>query len=250
MEKNGIKVKCGIKDLGVDILSWNEDSQMITYKVTGTPICQFDQHSRARVGIKFKDYKVADKADYVVYTQVYELMEKNEEFANKVFKTLNKLESYRKIEEASTLPANPTLYNLMSRECSYIVEQNMGSLRGQMMRRLKFCEEEFIVGLHWLLRDKMINMGIEAANSFVPGCDLIKKCDYAASDYLSNAFGCLFAGCGRFPSHTDFASFNQSCTTSELIKEQLGIDCTRSSYEIENDLRLKIPYLKKYKGNY
>jgi len=231
MERYGIEIKYGISDLKVDIISWNEDSQMIAYKVSGTPICQFDQHSRARVGIKFKDYKVSDKPNYVIYTQVYELMEKNEDFKDKVFKTLNKLEQYRKIETNSTFPSNPTLYNLMSRECSYIVEQNISSLRGQMMRRLKFCEEEFIVGLHWLLRDKMIKRGIEVANSFTPGCDLIKKCDYAAADYLSNAFGCLFAGCGRFPSNTDFASFNQSCTTPELIKEQLGIDCTKSSYE-------------------
>jgi hypothetical protein len=239
MEKLGIKIQYGIKKLNVDILSYNEDSQMISYKVSGTPICQFDQHSRARVGIKFKDYKVSEDPVYVVYTQIYELMKKNEKFANKVFSTLSTLENYRKIETESTSISNPTLYNLMSRECSYIVEQSMTSLRGQMMRRLKFCEEEFIVGLHWLLKDKMINMGIESAKSFVPGCDLIKKCDYAAADYLSNAFGCLFAGCGRFPSHTDFASFNQSCTTPELIKEQLGIDCVRSSYEIENNLRLE-----------
>ena len=82
-------------------------------------------------------------------------------------------------------------------------------------------------------------MGIENAKGFRPGCDLIKKCDYAAADYLSNAFGCLFAGCGRFPSKTDFASFNQSCTTPELIKEQLGITCVRSSYEIEQNIRTK-----------
>ena len=232
MKRNNIEIKYGVKSLDLDIISWNEDSQTIKYKVSGLPICQFDQHSRARVGVKFKDYQVNDKPVYVFYTQVYDLMKSDNSFADRVFEVLSKLEKYR-VEEID----NKELFNLMSRECSYIVEQNLGSLRGQMSRRLKFCEEEFIVGLHWLLREKMIDRGIEVAKSFVPGCDMIGECDYSSADYLSNAFGCLFAGCGRFPSHTDFASFNQSCTTPELIKEQLGIDCIRSSYEIEHNLR-------------
>ena len=74
----------GIECLDVEILSWNEDSQMITYKITGTPVCQYDQHSRARVGIKFKDYKVSEEPNYVVYTQVWETMEKDPEFKKEV----------------------------------------------------------------------------------------------------------------------------------------------------------------------
>lgn len=234
MKINNIEIKCGVKGLEVDIMNWHEASGMITYRVKGTPICQYDQHSRARVGIKFKQYEVNPNPAYVVYTQVYELMKKNSDFRDKTIKTLSELEKHR-VSEGE----NPELFNLMSRECTYVVEQNINSLRGQMSRRLKFCEEEFIVGLHWLLREKMIDMGINAAKSFRPGCDQIGKCDYAAADYLSNAFGCLFAGCGRFPSKTDFASFNQSCTTPEVMKDQLGISCVRSSHEIENKLRIK-----------
>ena len=102
-----------------------------------------------------------------------------------------------------------------------------------MARRLQFCEEEFIVGLHWLLRQKMLEAGIEMAYGFKPMCDVTKKCEYAKADYLSNAFGCLFAGCGRWKSHTEFASFNQSCTTPELVKEQTGVTCTKSEYELQ-----------------
>lgn len=231
--QNDVEVSYGVAPLDVEILSWNPDSKMIKYKVSGTPICQYDQHSRARVGVKFSEYKVSEKPKYVVYTQIWNLMQKDVKFENRILDAFEELEEIR--SEADVI--EPQAYNLMSRECSYVVEQSLSSLRGQMMRRLKFCEEEFIVGLHWLLRDKMINMGIKEAESFRPGCDLIGKCDYSSADYLSNAFGCLFAGCGRFPSHTDFASFNQSCTTPELIKEQLGIDCIRSSYEIEKGLR-------------
>ena len=230
---NKIKVKKGIECLDVEILSWNEDSGMISYKVTGTPVCQYDQHSRARVGIKFKDYKVSDEPNYVVYTQVWDTMEKDPEFKQEVMETLQELEELRDDNQDIDAQVEPSSLNLMSRECSYVVEQNIGSLRGQMARRLQFCEEEFIVGLHWLLRKKMIDMGISLAEGFKPMCDVTKKCEYAKADYLSNAFGCLFAGCGRWKSHTEFASFNQSCTTPELVKEQTGVTCTKSEYELK-----------------
>ena len=146
-----VKIKKGIECLDVEILSWNEDSQMITYKITGTPVCQYDQHSRARVGIKFKDYKVSEEPNYVVYTQVWETMEKDPEFKKEVIETLEQLEDVRDERELNMFSGiEMSAFNLMSRECSYVVEQNIGSLRGQMTRRLQFCEEEFIVGLHWL----------------------------------------------------------------------------------------------------
>ena len=229
---NKVIVKKGIECLDVEILSWNEDSGMISYKITGTPICQYDQHSRARVGIKFKDYTVSPDPNYVVYTQVWDTMEKDPEFKKEVMETLQELEDLRDANEDADIQVEPSSLNLMSRECSYVVEQSIGSLRGQMARRLMFCEEEFIVGLHWLLRKKMIDMGINLAEGFEPMCDVTKKCEYAKADYLSNAFGCLFAGCGRWKSHTEFASFNQSCTTPELVKEQTGVTCTKSEYEL------------------
>ena len=228
--QNNIKIKKGIEGLDVEILSWNPDSQMIKYKVTGTPICQFDQHSRARVGIKFLDYIVSKEPNYVVYTQVWDTMEKDKEFKKEVYEALSELEDIRDAKHPNEELSG---FNLMSRECSYIVEQNLGSLRGQMARRLQFCEEEFIVGLHWLLRQKMIDAGIEIANQFRPTCDVTKNCEYAKADYLSNAFGCLFAGCGRWPSHAEYASFNQSCTTPELVKEQTGVTCTKSEHELQ-----------------
>lgn len=40
-------------------------------------------------------------------------------------------------------------------------------------------------------------------------------------------FGCLFAGCKRWPDNTEFASFNFSCSTQESIEEELGIKICR-----------------------
>lgn len=224
LTNNNIIIFKGISDLQVDILE--HDSNSITYLVAGTPICQFDQHSRARVGVKFFNYKVSYDPNYVFYTHVYNMLEKDEEFRNKTFETLEKLEKIRRNEMQV-----PTTYNLMTRSCSYMVKQDFNSLRGQMARRLKLCEEEFIVGVHWLLRDKMINEGIEIAKEFLPGCDKLEYCDYSSADYLSNMFGCLFKGCGRWPDKSSFASFNESCTTNELLEEQLGIQIQKSKYE-------------------
>jgi len=217
----------GISELEIIIHEWNGNT--ITYKVSNVPICEYDQHSRARVGVKFFNYKVSDQPHYVFYTHVYNMLEKDEEFKNKTFETLEKLEEVRKKEIEV-----PTTYNLMARSCSYWVKQDMNSLKGQMARRLKLCEEEFIVGTHFLLKQKMIDHGIKEAEEFLPGCDKLQYCDYSSADYLSNMFGCLFKGCGRWPDKSEYASFNESCTTNKLLEEQLEIKIQRSKYEIEN----------------
>lgn len=217
----------GIQDLEVEILEFDNNS--ITYFVNNAPICEFDQHSRARVGVKFFNYKVSQDPIYVFYTHVYDMLEKDEEFKHKTFDILEKLEKIRNEEKEI-----PTTYNLMTRACSYMVKQDFNSLRGQMSRRLKLCEEEFIVGVHWLLRDKMIKEGIEIAKEFLPACDKLGYCDYSSADYLSNMFGCLFKGCGRWPDKSSFASFNESCTTNELLESQLGIEIQKSKHELEN----------------
>jgi len=150
----------------------------------------------------------------------------DESFRNNVFNTLEELEVIRRKEKEI-----PTTYNLMTRACTYWVKQDINSLKGQMNRRLKLCEEEFIVGVHWLLRDKMIKMGIEEAKEFLPGCDRLGYCDYSSADYLSNMFGCLFSGCGRWPDKAQYASFNESCTTNSLLETQLKIKIQRSEHE-------------------
>lgn len=225
----GVTLFKGVQDLEVEILDFNENQ--IKYSVKNTPVCQFDQHSRARIGVTFSDYKVSNKPEYVLYSNLYDKLESDENMLNTFVDTALKLEKARKIANIQDD------YNLMTRNCSYTVTQDYGSLAGQMSRRLKLCEEEFIVGLHWLLRDKMIKLGIKKAKNFKPGCDVIGKCDYASADYLSNAFGCLFAGCNRWPSHAEYASFNQSCTTPKMIEEQLGVEMFKSEHEIKNNVR-------------
>jgi len=225
---SNITILRGCVNLIVDIA--HVDKSGVEYTVSNLPICCFDQHSRARMGVEFYDYKVTDYPKYVFYTHVYDMMFKDINFANHIFSTLEKLETIR--EKASFKDT----YNLMSRMCSYRVKQTWESLKGQMSRRLKFCEEEFIVGLHFKLRDILVKEGWEEAEDFKPFCDVIKKCDYSQADYLSNMFGCLFASCGRWPAESDYASFNESCSNVVEIEKQLNIRIEKSEYEIENKI--------------
>lgn len=226
---NNILIFNGVEDLKVEILKFNDSE--ITYAVTNTPICQYDQHSRARVGIKFFDYKVSENPEYVLYTNLYNRLISDKQMMDKFISTAEKLEKHRNSTSSLTFKDD---YNLMSRNCSYKVTQTFESLKGQMSRRLKLCEEVFIVGLHWLLREQMINKGLKFANEYLPGCDFSKSCDYASADYLSNAFGCLFAGCNRWPSHAKYASFNESCTTYEELETQLGLEVVKSEHDLKN----------------
>lgn len=227
LKDDNIELLCGVFPLSIDIDNVNLDSETVTYSVYSIPICAFDQHSRARVGVKFFDYQVSDVPHYIFYTSVFRMLTVNLNFRAEVFHTLRLLEIERNKAEVKQT------FNLMSRSCSYKVKQSFESLKGQMSRRLKFCEEEFICGLHILLREELINEGVEEAKQFLPSCDISKKCEYSSSNYLSNLFGCLFASCGRWPAGTEYATFNESCTRVEELEEQLEIEIPQSEYEKE-----------------
>jgi hypothetical protein len=56
-----------------------------------------------------------------------------------------------------------------------------------------------------------------------PSCDLVKRCTYHEDSTLSEAFGCLFRGCGRWPEALDeYATFNESCSDYETMSRQAG----------------------------
>jgi len=224
---HGIEISRGVEDLKITLLSVNDKT--VTYKVENAPICEYDQHSRARVGVEFKDYQVSKTPRYIMYTHTYDTLMNNPAMLDKFIVAAQKLE---KMIEKAALKDD---YYLMSRSCEYTVVQTYESLAGQMSRRLKFCEEEFIVGVHWKLRQLLMDAGYSKANDYLPGCDYIKKCDYSQADFLSNAFGCLFASCGRWPSNTEYATFNESCTTPNLINEQLNLVIPKSEYEIQKE---------------
>lgn len=221
----------GVEDLQVNILNHNDSK--ITFEVINTPIHAFDQHARARVGHKFFDYKISDDPIYTFYTATYD----------RLLTDPNKVNEFIELAKDVEIQRNKTdfkyPYNLMSRNTSYKVEVEYSALIGQMSRRLKFCEEETITGIFFLLRQKMIDKGIKFANDYLPGCDKTGKCDYIdVSDHLSSVFNALFSACGRHKTDENtYRSFNQSCTTPGLLIKQLHIDIPKSKWEIEQNIQ-------------
>lgn len=221
----------GVENLKVNILKFDESK--ITYEVINTPIHSYDQHSRARVGHKFFDVKIDDSPTYTLYTATYDKLVKDskkyDEFVNLALE----------LEEKINNNENKKSYYLMSRNMSYKVEQDYASLSQQMARRLKFCEEETICGVFWLLRQKMLDAGIEQAKKYLPGCDFTGKCDYIdVSDHLSSLFNSLFSACGRHKTDENiYRSFNESCTTPGMLIEQMeNVDIPKSKYEEEQGI--------------
>jgi len=196
---------------------------MFTFKVVGVPRHCFDQHARARIGATFYSIGSRDnnKLDsrIILYSKLYDML--TDEMKEHFIKMKKIYEEILDTGKGSWQLARAFLP--MSYHHSYHFSMNYLALQGQCKRRMMFCEEEFIVGLHWLLRERIKDKFPLLAEYLRPACDYVKKCVYAKSYGLSNAFGCLFAGCGRWEAGTEYATFNESCSDKETIEKQLNI---------------------------
>lgn len=212
------------------------ESFMFTFKVNGLTRSCFDQHARARIGSTFFSIGSRDnnKLDsrIILYTKLYDKCFNKDGSINSFGERLSKhfiemKDIYENVieDKGSWQIARAVLP--MSYNHSYHFSQSFLAMQGQCSRRLMFCEEEFIVALHWLIRERVKERYPLLANYLRPACDNAKKCVYAKSYDLSNAFGCLFAGCGRWPSGTEYATFNESCSDVLEIERQLEIKIPR-----------------------
>jgi len=205
------------------------ESVTFTFRVNGVPRHCFDQHARARVGAAFFSIGSRDnnKLDtrFILYTKLFDKFSESRFFRSVMTDIKNLYEMIINEGKGSWQLARavlPMCYNH-----SYHFSMNYLALQGQCRRRMKFCEEEFIVGLHWMIREKIREKFPLLAEYLRPGCDYSKKCDYSKSYKLSNAFGCLFASCGRHPAGTEYATFNESCTDIHELEKQLNIKIKR-----------------------
>lgn len=107
----------------------------------------------------------------------------------------------------------------------YSVAYNFSSLLGVCSNRMKFCEMEDTVAVAWLMQDAVKNVFPLLASFLRPGCDLNRKCQYHKAYSMSEMFGCLFKECGRNPcmDSNEYAEFNETCTSKELLESQLGL---------------------------
>jgi len=98
---------------------------------------------------------------------------------------------------------------------------NYRALKDMLAKRLMFCEQYDTVATAWLIRDA-INEKFPLLASFLrPACDYAKQCVYHKTYMLSQAFGCLFKPCGRWPYPKKYyATFkNESAADPKEIRE-------------------------------
>lgn len=194
-----------------------------TFKVTGVPRHCFDQHARARIGAAFYSIGSRDnnKLDsrYILYTKLYDMLGTIDKGKETFLATKDLYEKILLTGKGNWQIARAILP--MCYHHQYHFSINYLALQGQCKRRMQFCEEEFIVAIHWLVYKKVKSEFPLLAEYLRPQCDFGKSCNYAKSYNLSNAFGCLFASCGRWKSGTDYATFNESCTDKNELEKQL-----------------------------
>jgi len=141
------------------------ESVTFTFKVTGLPRHCFDQHARARIGTGFGSSGCRDNnkldASIILYTYYKELFEEDAQLRDIIIEHFKQMKDiYEMIvkEDQGTWQAARSVLP-MSYHHPYHFTQNLLALMGQCNRRMQFCEEEFIVGLHWLIRYKIEKLG-------------------------------------------------------------------------------------------
>ena len=237
------------------------DNISFRFRVEGLPRHQFAQHVRARIGVEF-DYENPPRAPrhYIPYTPVYLRLFRGasmgshdgggqEDPAESVVVSvpdgvnlvdLKKedvtLESdgyttyseggFNVVKQLLMIPDGPWErirdYLPLSYEQDYSFDITFRALIGQCSRRLCLGEEAQIVTNHYLQKAALAERFPLLASVLMPTCDRVGKCLYARNYTLSNAFGCLFAGCDyRHPKGTSYASFNESCSDINTLKREV-----------------------------
>lgn len=216
------------------------ESINFSFRVVGLPRHSFDQHARARIGSTFYSIGSRDNnkldSSFILYTKLFDKFKNDRVFYNFL---MSLKDMYEKIitEGGGSWQIARAILPLCYHH-PYKFTQNFLALQGQCKRRMSFCEEEFIVALHWIIREKIKNKFPLLAEYLRPACDGAKRCLYSKSYELSNAFGCLFSGCGRWDSGTKYSTFNESCSDVSEIEKQLKIHIPRPTEWInytEND---------------
>jgi len=217
------RFKVALAALTGQTLPLSLESVLFSFIIRGPSRSAYDQHARQRFATFFsqgvRDNSRID-AGFRIPSELWDdpelIIELNDYFFE--FKRL-----YKKIlqrgegsyQSARCIMPMGTTHN-------YKYSVNILALKSYMFQRLKACEQADTVATAIAIRKAVEVEYPLIASVFKPGCDLSKKCQYHTAYSLSELFGCLFAGCGRWPDVKHYSTFNQSCTSYKTIKEELG----------------------------
>lgn len=200
-----------------------------TFEVSGCSRSAFDQIARARVGVTFSSMGWRDNnhknVGFRVPERVYDEPEKLEKFKEGIEKSK---EIYAwMVDEGQENWQDARASLPISALHRFGMSMNYAALSSMCGKRLMFCEQADTVAVAWLVRRRVEEKFPLLASYLRPSCDWAKRCTYHEANELSEAFGCLFKGCGRWPEADDgYATFNYACSDIDSMSEQLDFKLT------------------------
>lgn len=206
------------------------EAPSFTFVVNRVSRWAFDQIARARIGVIFSSMGTRDNCHLDIGFRLHEATWRSDVRREAVMRAcLSAKESYREIvetgagswQEARTVLPISCLHR-------FGMGINFLALRNLCNKRMQACEAEDVVAVAWLMRAQLERRYPYLAAWLRPGCDGARRCTYHESYSMSEAFGALFRGCGRWPSPDytlgeDFQR-NESCSDYATISRQIGYE--------------------------
>jgi hypothetical protein len=195
-----------------------------TFEIAGLSRAAFDQIARIRVGAVIGSMGVRDNnhsdADY----RIPEAMWKSPMLAKIEKHLLDAKDAYAEyLEQGQGHWQDARALMPMSALHRFAMYMNYAAMRGFMGHRMKACEQADTVATAWLMREEVARVHPFLASYLRPSCDVARRCTYHDASTLSEAFSCLFKGCGRWPEADDgYATFNESCSDYPTMSRQAG----------------------------
>lgn len=190
--------------------------------VRGASRTSFDQHARIRIGATFFSQGVRDNSRADAGFRIPSELVEDPDLTRKIQKYVKEgKDLYSEILERGSGSYQSARSILpMGLTHNYKWGCNLQALRGYMAQRLQACEQSDTVFVAIATREEINKKFPLIASHLKPGCDYAKKCTYHQSYTLSEMFGCLFEGCGRWPDEGEYSTFNGSCSSYSSMAHQ------------------------------
>lgn len=201
------------------------------FVIRGVSRAAFDQHARQRIGATFFSQGVRDnsRADALFRVPTELLPDGVNPESEELFRGIERWVKEGKYLYQEILKKGAGSFQSarsilpMGTTHNYKYSANLAAIKGYLAQRLQACEQEDTVYAAicvWAAIEEKFPL---LASHLKPGCDYAGKCTYHKAYTLSEMFGCLFSGCGRYPDPYEYATFNRSCSDYDTMALQGGL---------------------------
>lgn len=213
--------------LGRKTLTEVLEAPKFSFAIEGASRAAFDQYARHRIGVGINSVGTRDNDWMDCSLRIpHEIADdpKQMKMHEEAFRAIK--DAYETTIRTSKESWQSGRFILPMGVChKWVMSANYLALQNMAFQRMKFCEQFDTVGVMWLIRDAISERYPLLAAFMRPGCDYAQDCQYHAKYGMSELFGCLFQGCGRWPTKNRerHAEFNRACSTKGEIAKDLKI---------------------------